>query len=102
MIRLLELRNERGFTQRQLAKEFFISQGTYNNWENGNTEPSVEQIIRIAEFFGVTTDFLLGKSSEEQSCLPQQNNKYRFLQQYEDAPEEVQQAILILLENVNK
>lgn len=35
MIKLSELRNEKGLTQREIAKIFNVSQGTYNNWENG-------------------------------------------------------------------
>ena len=48
MIRLLELRNEKNWSQREIAKKLFISQGTYNNWENGKTEPSIEQLISLS------------------------------------------------------
>ena len=54
MIKLSELRNEKGLTQREIAKIFNVSQGTYNNWENGKTQPSIEQLVAIADFFGVS------------------------------------------------
>ncbi|MGT2714551.1 helix-turn-helix domain-containing protein [Streptococcus pluranimalium] len=38
-----------------------ISQSSYSNWENGNREPSLENVVRLAKLFGVTTDYLLGR-----------------------------------------
>lgn len=64
MIKLLELRNEKGLSQRQMAKILNISQGTYNNWENENTQPSVEQLIQMSKFFDVSVDFLIGNSED--------------------------------------
>ncbi len=63
MIRLLELRNENEWTQRELAKKLFVSQGTYNNWENGKTQPSIEQLILISNLFGVSIDYLVGNDN---------------------------------------
>lgn len=65
MIKLSELRNEKGLTQREIAKIFSISQGTYNNWENGKTQPSIEQLVAIADFFGVSIDYLVGREGED-------------------------------------
>lgn len=64
MNRLLELRNEKNMSQRDMAKEMNISQGTYNNWENSNTQPSIEQLIALARFFGVSVDYLIGNSDD--------------------------------------
>lgn len=64
MIRLLELRMEKELSQRQMAKELNISQGTYNNWENSNTQPSIEQLIALSKFFGVSVDYLIGNTDE--------------------------------------
>ena len=64
MIKLCELRSEKELSQRQIAKIFNVSQSTYNNWENSNTEPSIMQLIEIARFFGVSIDYLLGNSDE--------------------------------------
>lgn len=65
MIKLSELRNEKGLTQREIAKIFNVSQGTYNNWENGKTQPSIEQLVAIADFFGVSIDYLVGREGED-------------------------------------
>lgn len=65
MIRLLDLRKEKNMSQRQMAKFFNVTQGTYNNWEQGNTQPSIEQLIELARFFSVSVDYLIGNSDDE-------------------------------------
>ena len=64
MIRIFELRKERGISQREAAKIFGVSQGTFNNWENSNTQPSIEQLISIARFFEVSVDYLIGNADD--------------------------------------
>ncbi len=41
-----------------------VSQGTYNNWENENTQPSIEQLIALADFFEVSVDYLVGRTDD--------------------------------------
>ncbi|MGN0744979.1 MAG: helix-turn-helix domain-containing protein [Christensenellales bacterium] len=65
MIRLRDLRNEKGISQRKMGEIFNVSQATYNNWEKGNTQPSIEQLIELARFFGVSVDFLIGNTDDE-------------------------------------
>ena len=64
MIRFLELRMEKGLSQREIAKLMNVSQGTYNNWENGRTQPSIEQLIALSKLFSVSVDYLLGNTDE--------------------------------------
>ncbi len=58
--KLKELRKKRGITQTDFAKAFNISVGTIGNWETGNREPDYEMLAKIADFFHVSTDYLLG------------------------------------------
>ncbi|MFR3484526.1 MAG: helix-turn-helix domain-containing protein [Clostridia bacterium] len=60
---LAELRQDRGLTQRELAKLFFVTPGTISNYEKGRHLPYAERLIKIADYFSVTTDYLLGRSS---------------------------------------
>lgn len=64
MIKLLELRTEKGLSQRETAREMHVSQSTYNNWENGKTQPSIEQLIQLSAFFEVSIDYLVGIAEE--------------------------------------
>lgn len=59
-IRLKELRLSRNLKQAELAKYLSVDQRTISNWECGTNEPSYDLLIKIAIFFGETTDSLLG------------------------------------------
>ena len=59
---LAELRQDAGLTQKELADKLFVSKGTISNYENGIHYPDIERLISLAELFGVTTDYLLGRS----------------------------------------
>lgn len=55
-----DLRLNRGLNQVELAKKLFVTKQTVCNWENGNLMPSIDMLIKIADFFSVSTDYLLG------------------------------------------
>lgn len=59
-IRLRELRLEKSMTQQQLADAFQVHQTTVKDWETKGKQPNYETLIKLAEFFEVTTDYLLG------------------------------------------
>ena len=46
------------------AKALEVSQPTLSNWESGRKEPSVDSLVRMSQFYGVTTDFLLGLTTD--------------------------------------
>ena len=72
--RLKELRKKLNMTQTEFAKEFNIANGTVGNWESGNRQPDYITINKIADFFGVSIDYLLGRtdfSAEENRKLCQ-------------------------------
>ena len=58
--RINELRIASGWSQVQLAEKLNISKQTVSNWENENIQPSIEMLVRIANLFSVSTDYLLG------------------------------------------
>ncbi len=62
--RLLELRKERNISQATLAKLLGVSSGIVCLWETNRSEPTAPNIVKIAEFFNVTTDFLLGRRDD--------------------------------------
>ncbi len=62
MIRLKELRQAKGLTQRDTAKIFKVSKSTYNYWENGRIEIDFEKLKEIANYFDVSIDYLLDNS----------------------------------------
>ena len=60
--RIKQLREEDGLSQAQLAKAVGISQSAIALWELGDRTPSADAIIKLAKFFDVSTDYLLGLS----------------------------------------
>ncbi len=62
--RIRQLRTERGINQKELGDAVGVSKQSVSNWENGNIMPSVDLLIRLADVFGVTTDYLLGRSEK--------------------------------------
>lgn len=55
--RLKELRKEDGITQKTLAEAIGTTCDCIGFWEHGRSEPSIEFIIALAKYFGVTTDY---------------------------------------------
>ena len=58
--RIGELRRSFGWSQVDLAKRLGVAKQTVSNWENENIQPSIEMLLRLAQTFNVTTDYLLG------------------------------------------
>ncbi len=58
-----ELRLERGLSQVDVAKRLCVSKQCVSNWENDNVLPSIEMLVKLADLFGVSTDYLLGRES---------------------------------------
>ena len=60
-VRLKELRLQHGFSQEELAEQIGIKRNTYSDWENGKCKPNYEKLEKIADFFGVSLDWLFGR-----------------------------------------
>lgn len=64
MDRLKELRTESGLLQKEVAQSIGVSPQTYCYYENGINKPDPEMLIKIADFFEVSIDFLLGRADD--------------------------------------
>lgn len=60
--RLIEQRKLNKVTQRQLAEYLQIAQPSYIRYENGSAEPNLETLVKIADYFDVSVDYLLGRT----------------------------------------
>lgn len=60
--RIKQLRVELSLTQEQFANKIGFSRTAISAWEIGRNEPSNDDTIKLANFFGVSTDYLLGKT----------------------------------------
>lgn len=67
--RLKSLRENAGYSQYSFADAFGIPQSTVGGWEAGKREPKIATVQRLADFFGVSVDYLLGRDSSSE-CYP--------------------------------
>lgn len=63
--RIKELRKSKKMSQSELGKFIGVSQTTVTAWENGRAEPSSSYVAKLATFFNVSTDYLLGRDHKE-------------------------------------
>jgi len=59
--RIKELLKSDGLTQCKLASGIGVNQSTVCNWLNGKKEPSIESLWKLADFFDVSVDYLIGR-----------------------------------------
>ncbi len=61
-MRLKELRKNKGISQLRLATELNTTQNTISRYETGEREPGIDELIKIADFFNVSVDYLIGRT----------------------------------------
>ena len=64
MIRLKQLRKEQKVTQIELAQMLNVKQTTISNWENEITEIDQQSLFKLADYFNVSVDYLLGRDAD--------------------------------------
>ena len=79
--KLKELRKKKGYTQEKMSNLLEIGQSAYAKWENGRTQPNLDNIIKLAEFLNVSVDKLLGvKIEDNQTAI----GMFELLEEYLD------------------
>ena len=63
--RIRELRKKARLSQQTLADQIGVFRNTISNWETGYSQISLENAKNVAEYFGVTIDYLLGSESDQ-------------------------------------
>ena len=69
MQRLKEMRTLKGKSQEDVANDLNISRQSYGLYEIGKREPSNEMLMKLADYFGVSTDYLLGRTDNPLEIL---------------------------------
>lgn len=70
MLRLKELRDKKAVSQDEVAKFLGITQQAYANYERGARKPDPDTIVKLAEYFNVTTDYLLERPIKKGIKIP--------------------------------
>ena len=61
-VRLNELRKKKGISQLRLATDLNTTQNTISRYETGEREPGIDELIKIADYFNVSVDYLIGRT----------------------------------------
>ena len=68
-LNIKDIRLRKGLTQSDVAAALGVSSVVYSRYETGKRQPSIDMLIQMADIFGVTVDFLLGRQDIEDSTL---------------------------------
>ena len=87
LINLKKLREDASISQKALADAIGVSQQSVNKYENHNIEPDIETLIRIADFFETSVDYLIGHTSvrrkiEEVHIFELNDRESKVMEQY--------------------
>lgn len=88
------LRRANGWSQREVAERLHVDRSTYAYYETGRSQPHYETLVSIAELYGVSVDFLLGKNTDS-ACIEK-----AFFLRYIIMAEEEQARLLRRLEDL--
>jgi len=69
-MRLKDIREDRDLTQSEVADHLHIRQNTYSQYENGQRGLPLDTLVKLARFFGVSTDYILGLTDEDKPYPP--------------------------------
>lgn len=62
--RLIQLKNERGLLQKDIARDVGLALRTYQYYETGQRKPDSDTLIALADYFDVSLDYLVGRSDD--------------------------------------
>ena len=104
---LRKLREDAGISQKALAEAIGVSQQSVNKYENHNIEPDIETLIRIADYFETSVDYLVGHSTvrrkiEEYHAFQLNENESRLVEAYRTLTPRQRECIHMVMESYRK
>lgn len=96
--RLISLRKDKKLTQHELAKQLGITRSALSQYELGNRQPDYETLEKIAQYFHVSIDYLLGRTNDPN--LKEQEIQFTFKGKPLD--DELRELLTIILERLEK
>lgn len=90
-----------GVKSADVARATGISNMTFSDWKKGKSTPKMDKIEKIAKYFGVTTDYMMGKKSEVPS-LSMADEHFELIKLYSSLSEADQKAIMQIMRSMSK
>lgn len=94
--RLREIRRSRRLTQKVLAEQIGCSVGAYSKYETGDREPPLDILNKLADFYGVSVDYLVGREASEIGTLTESEKE--LVEVFRRSSEFVRDSVLGLME----
>lgn len=101
--RLLDLLKEKDIPRKKMLDDLGLANGSFVNWKTRGSIPNAETLSRIADYFEVTSDYLLGKTDERKKPSPDLRLTERekaILEIFRSLSEEKQDKLIEILENM--
>lgn len=105
---MAELRQDRGLTQKELGRILSVSTGTISNYENSVHYPDLEKLVTLADYFQVSTDYLLGRKTDTGSAHhteahdPQDETLVRMIRSLTRLPSHQRQALALIITDLEQ
>lgn len=93
--RITSMRKEKGLSQKEVAMNLGVSQALLSHYEKGVRECGLDFVVRCADYFGVTTDYLLGKQDSKYGLLNEEE-KYHLLESPNNGQIDMQLVLLCI------
>lgn len=92
--RIIKLIEENGITAKKLTSDLEISSSSVSDWKKGKGKPSAEAIIKLANYFNVSTDYILLGKNKDSSIIPSDDSEKKVLSTFRLLNEDNQDIII--------
>ena len=104
---LKKLREDASISQKALAEAIGVSQQSVNKYENHNIEPDIETLIRIADFFETSVDYLIGHTSirrkiEEVHIFELNDRESKVMEQYRSLTSKQKACVDVVMDSYSE
>jgi len=94
------LREIKDVTQQEVADAIGVYRELYVRYENGTRKPPYPNIIKLADYYGVSTDYLFGREMSIENCVPRTKEKQDFIDLIENLPDSTVNQLLKIARDV--
>jgi len=100
--RLYRLRKNKNYPVNYVTDRLGIARSTYNNWEAGNRAPNGEKLVKLADIFDTTVDYITGKTDVEEQKIIDINElkNYKYTDGVNEIPPEKAQALAEVIKSL--
>ncbi len=97
--RIKTLRKERNWSQAELAEKIGADGRQISRYENGKITPSVETIVKIAQIFDVSTDYLLKENSPKKSFVFENKDLQKLIESFQKISDEDKKCLTYIIDS---